>query len=340
MRLYDRAGTRFIWCEGRDIDGKPWRESTKQTSRASAIIAARKIERRRLLDADQTENTATLREARAALKADDERANRPAGTREYHKTKIRHVKRLLGDAVRLMNVREYELREYADKRLEEGASQHTIHKEIIVLRKAARLVGADIPKTAVPDLGRYYVPRERWLPVKEYTALIMATPHTWRDYVIAFCHTGVRWSELFSIEATHVNRDERILLVPGKKTDGSYRTIPLGHDALEVFARRAQETKTGPLFASEDKTRFKRMLTKAASSAEIVYAGPNDFRRTYCSWLANRGVPEAVAARLLGNSSRMVRRVYAQITVGTLSDAAEMLPRVTSRTALRTEKIG
>ena len=87
----------------------------------------------------------------------------------------------------------------------------------------------------------------------------------------------------------------------------------------------------GPmLFASEWKSQhvavcMKRWCPKAGIDRIIV----KDFRRTFCSWMFNAGVPELATIRLMGHgSSEMVRRVYAQLSDATYEDAIGCLPSV------------
>ena len=59
---------------------------------------------------------------------------------------------------------------------------------------------------------------------------------------------------------------------------------------------------------------MRRDLHAACERAEIAPVSPNDLRRTFATWQAEAGVPEAVTASLMGHtSSAMIRRVYAKI---------------------------
>lgn len=336
MDLYRRKGSRYWWARGRDVEGRVWRESTHQTDKAAAKIAGRVIERRILLAAGETENTATLGDGLAAVEAADVRADRAPGTREYHRTKGGHLSRLLGAGTRLSTLDAAALQKYADQRIEEGADRHTVHKDFIVLRFAARLAGAPIPRTALPDLGRVYVPRDRWLTEAEYRKLLIALPASYRDRVVAYFQTGVRHSELYRIHARHVHAG--FLHVEGTKTEASARVIPLSPDGRHLFERLAKEKPDGPLFPLVDKTIFRRAMVEACAHAKIAFVTPNDMRRTFCSWLANKGTGEGEAAAILGNSSRMVRRVYQQFSAERMRAAVAKLPRVTSRAQSRAQR--
>ena len=54
---------------------------------------------------------------------------------------------------------------------------------------------------------------------------------------------------------------------------------------------------------------------------------PNDLRRTFASWLKQRGVDSMIVARLLGHTtSRMVELVYGHLNDNSLIDAVSALP--------------
>jgi len=53
---------------------------------------------------------------------------------------------------------------------------------------------------------------------------------------------------------------------------------------------------------------------------------PNDLRRTFASWLKQRGVDSAIVARLLGHgSTKMVDLVYGRLDLDTLAGAVALL---------------
>ena len=73
------------------------------------------------------------------------------------------------------------------------------------------------------------------------------------------------------------------------------------------------------------------MQGKTCASVGIASVSPNDLRRTFASWLAERGVPEVTVAQMLGHrSSAMVRRVYARIGTSAQHAAIAALPSIDS----------
>lgn len=264
-----------------------------------------------------------------------EAQKRSPETIKMYLSRAGHLLRLLGLTCNVAALTEADTVGYWHRRAREfDTSKHTVRLELRVLCQALRYcarVGMCTPKTAPGDLmpaelsqTKVYHPRERWLPRAEYNALLMQLVANRRDYVVTFCNTGVRLGELERLEAVHVKVASKELDVPGRKTRRAVRTIPLSDDALEVLKRRAKARTEGPLFDVWGK--LHRDLRAACKRAGIAAASPNDFRRTFCSWLAIKGVPMLTCSRLLGHAStKMVEQVYAQLDSGALRAGVDVL---------------
>ncbi len=160
-------------------------------------------------------------------------------------------------------------------------------------------------------------PRKRWLTWDEYLRVLMSIAPEFKDAFVMYCATGMRLGELYKLTATHAVG--RLLNVPGTKTEGADRIVPLNGDALEVMGRRRAETPRGPLWPigrpnwEAQEVAWHRALTAACEAAKVEHASTNDLRRTFCSWCWQQGVDEALVIKWMGHkSSRMVREVYAQ----------------------------
>lgn len=356
-RLYRRGRT--WWCWGYDDQGERWRASTHQTDKRVAEKVARKLELERSVPPDPTTAPVQLGEALLMLKTHKLRMNRAEGTLDKLRTKGGHLVRLFGGGKNVQAIRLQDTERYLDARTNEGAHPHTVLMELATLRQALNLLrrhGRYAGDTAalIPDgLENAYVPRERWLTEGEFRELITEGFPSRRDWIVAYCMTGLRYSELCGVTALDLNPDVRYLHVRGTKTAKSDRWIPLNADAWEVFSRRAKDAVPGnPIFPPWHKARLNQDMRKAAArltrkrfeaaglderfatkaqlkALTFERVSTNDFRRTFASWLANRGVSEWQVVRLLGHgSSAMVRRVYAQLDVDTLKTAVDALPRI------------
>lgn len=356
--IYRKKGTRYWWAWGRTVDGKQWDASTKQTEAPAAKLAARELERRYAADPGWAKKSGLTVERGVELVLEYQQASGKAEkTIEATTYHGRHLVEHLGATTPLPSITLDATSAYLAKRLAEGGSRHTISKELKTLtqamRRAAKLglyVPTKDPRHFTPDeLGKVYTPRDRWLTRDEYTALLVALTPTWRhaedrrDYVIAWCNLGLRKSELFDVQPGDYDDARKELRVRGTKTDSADRLVPVNAAAAEVLKRRCEREKPFPVWVNGSINRDLKVACKRAEKAlnpgfdfkpdpatgvrpvppkVFPAAGPNDFRRTFCSWLCQAGVSERYCAELLGHdSTNMVRAVYGHLDRGALAAA-------------------
>jgi integrase len=321
VRLYRRGKAWWAW--GYDAGGRRWRRSTRQTDRRAAERVAAQLERDRTGEAYRAEKAA-LGDALAALLFADERADRSDATIEKHTTHGRHLIRILGSSVDLRGLDAAATARYADARLAEGASRHTAHMEISTLRRACAVAGVTWRRDFMPDLGRYYRPRETWLTPAQVDRLCAALPPRHAAEVRLITQTGMRSGELAALAWEHVDLPGGRVRVPGTKTVAARRTLPLSAGARAAFASLGPGT--GPVFGPWPN--MHRDLRAAAKRAGVPAVSANDLRRTFASWLAQAGVSSLVTATLLGHTStRMVEQVYSRLSAESLAVAVTALPR-------------
>jgi integrase len=345
-RLYMRDRT--YWCWGYDIDGKRWRESTHQVEKRAAELAAREIERRFAADpAARARSKLTIEKAlKHVLTYQREAGRAPATIRAatYH---AQHLVAHLNPAAPLASVKLADTTNYLRARLAEGADRHTVAKELGMLAQAIRrcaklgiYVPAVDPSHLIPDeLGKVYTPRERWLAVDEYHRLhaelrrTSAHPCSSTDrseYLLMYCHEGLRKSELFAVEPEDYDPLRHELRVRGTKTEEADRLVSLTEAAEMVLARRIDAAGGGKPFPVWHTV--VRDLGRACDRIGIARVTPNDLRRTFCSWLCNEGVPERVAAELMGHAdTTMVRAVYGHLDRASMATAVKALESAVTR---------
>lgn len=319
-RLYLRGGVWYCW--GYDTKGVRWRASTKQHDRVAARIAAREIARERAhgsTDAAPVKLLAAL----LAVDAAATRADRSVVVHEIIEQKGRHLVAYFGPDFDIARVTRTQLERYADVRVA-AVSRHTVAKELGLLRRARIVAGLPWTREMMPQLGNYYVPRDRWLPQAEYRALRAALSPDRRDYLAAFVYAGPRSSELYGLTTADVDLARGLVRLDGTKTDGAARWVPIAAPLRPVLERRLDGPLLFPEWANDD-----RDLKAACRRAGIAGVSPNDLRRTFCSWLAQAGVPLLACARLLGHSSiEMAQRVYARLGIDVHEAAIAALPDV------------
>lgn len=334
MQVYERG--KYWWAWGYYEDGKRWFASTKvpvDQSKRTAEAAGKRIERDRLVRG-QAATVLTVLEALSMLKAQKERAGRSEATMDYMRGKSRQLLRVLGPACDVATIDPAVCDRYVDQRMREGVGQYTAGKELGVLFEALRVAKrhglweGDTKTLATEGMRGAYVPRERWLTVPEYQALILAMYQGRREHVTAYVYLGVRHSELYRIHARHLDHDARRVFVDGTKSKRAKRWIPCAPEVWDVLERRAADKPTGPLFEKWQRQNMRQLLHRACLKADVEPVSANDLRRTFASWLCSAGVPEMVCARLMGHTtSAMVRKVYAQMSDEAMGAAIARMPR-------------
>jgi integrase len=284
---------------------------------------------------------------------DAKRAPATVRASTYH---ARHLIEHLGSSTPLASVTLADTTSYMRTRIKDGAHRHTVAKEIKTLTQAMRRAEklglyrpSRSPTHYFPDeLTGVYKPRDRWMTRGEYEALLDAlapnpvptrnqrVPKTLRrradrqdrrDYVIAYCHLGLRKSELSDMQPDDFDAKRLELRVRGTKTDGADRLVPVNPEAAEVLRRRCVLAKPFPEWTDGSCVRD---LARACVRAGIARVTPNDLRRTFCSWLCQAGVPERVCAELMGHESTvMVRAVYGHLDRVSMASAVSKIAAAT-----------
>jgi len=339
--VYKRG--KYYHAKWYDWKGERQRKSTKQTGRRAAQNVAREWE---LADSVPRSDPFTIEDALRLAGEEQVRKENVQATLEVALTRAEHVERILGGKTDLNDVVLSKLGEdYLDARRLEltpwgtPIKDSTIKKELLLVAQGMGKgkehgVFLGESKSIFPAvLKEVDNPRDRWMPVPEYYALLeQATPYR-RDWIIFYCNTGIDVGELHKIckakDVDFTRGTFGFVHIRGTKSRYRDRWVPLSADARAVVDRRLQTT--GPmLFAPEWKSQhvavcMKRWCPKAGIERVIV----KDLRRTFCSWMFNAGVPELATIRLMGHgSSDMVRRVYAQLSDATYESAIGCLPSV------------
>lgn len=353
---------RYWWAWGYDAAGKRWRQSTKvpvDQPKAIARKLARDLERRILLEGTAPPQE-TLGDALEELRAAKVRRCVSAATMEQLAYKGNHLRRIIGPRTDIHAIDLATCERFLDQRVIEGVKLLTVYLELSILREALRLAAkhdryrGNVQAIWPDALRNAYQPRTRWLTWAEWTDLMAVAPPHRHDYLTAYVHLGVRFSELYKLEARHLDHEARAVFVDGTKTRAAKRWVPCDDDVWPVLTARAKEHRTGPLFPQkwersqlvrDAKTWARWVAVWRAKAAKEDHEDPrvlerhrmapwstNDLRRTFASWLCQAGAPELDVTRLMGHtSSAMVRRVYAQLSRETLRRAIDRLPtRVTA----------
>lgn len=271
-------------------------------------------------------------------------AGKSPGTIESYKQKARHLSRLRGDVL-LDRLSKESVERYIAKRLEEEAAKHSIHKELVVLRGALNAaeergrfhLGV---ASVVPEFDAAYEPRRLYLTPDQFIALVDniqrplgKNPPAFRRqrwerrrvnrifHVMLMALASERAGEVELMQWENVDLRRNVIVVPDGKTGSRVLKI---HPELRTWFEEYAET-SGPI--CEPWGSIRRDLHRACDRAGIPRVSPNDLRRTFASWLVQKGVPLYVVSRLLGHkSTRMVELVYGQLDDATMDAAINALP--------------
>jgi integrase len=337
VQLYKRGKYWWVRWPGGE------RESSKQTSKEAAGAWARRREVERADPTHAAARAATLGGLIAAYIEDRRGAGRAPATLEFYEQKLGHAARFFGVDLPLSALTAKGLDGYATQRRTEGASQHTVVKELsalgAALKKAVRWKWAPVDHLQlVPDdLATGYTPRRRWLPPAELDLLLEELAEVRPHYAAAVACAvalGPRASELGRVTRGDLETalGAGVAHLRGRKTarsDGEVAVLSIFRPLLVYALEHALPGDASTLaFGDWPRRRgpSRHTILNACARAGIEPATWNDLRRTHGRWLRQAGVPvELIAEQLRHTGPSMARRVYAQIEAGEVGQQIEAL---------------
>lgn len=345
-RLYKRGKT--WWASYRDAAGRPQRRSLHTESKP---VARQRLRAAELADTNRPQDR-TLGDAMTYLLKTVYAGRRPATVKSYSQ-KARHIVRLVGEDTPCSRIDREAWQKYRAARLREKASEHSIHKEAVVLRLALKEQGIE---GVIPRVSSGYVPRERYLTFEQFIALLAALETTKckgellrkrRLWLRLAVFLGARDSELESLAWEDVRLDKRLLRLRGTKTRRSDRYVPIP-PALVPWLEEVPEAKRKGKVVARWSTKRRDLAaawwkvvgwspdskswSKGPKHGGVSIKGaprisPNDLRRTYASWLKQAGADSQAVAELLGHAStRMVEAVYGRLNEDAYRRTVALLP--------------
>ncbi len=271
------------------------------------------------------------------------------GTWRSYRQKGENLIDVLGDIDCSSLTREMSL-SYVRHRKGQGASDSTIHKELVVLRRAlAEAKERDLwrgdPRQVVPSIRVRYEPRRRWLDPKQATALLAELADDRCLWASLACWAGLCLGEIERLRWEHVDVKSGRIHVPGTKRASRQRVVPIAGPLVLMIARASKRKRAdGRVVASwpnvrrdlaaavarvNQRAQEQATKRKRKAPAPMPVVSPNDLRRTFASWLKQRGVDSYTVGKLLGHSSsKMVELVYGQLDDAAFARAMAALPRV------------
>ncbi len=225
---------------------------------------------------------------------------------------------------------------YIEHRLQEGAPNSTINRELSALKRMFNLGAKNTPSKVahvpyIPMLKENNV-RKGFFEHGEFLALENSLTEYLRGLVTFAYKTGWRISEICALKWAQVDRKQGIVrLEPGETKNDEGRTVYLDDELREVFnqqwERRKELGNVLPyVFLNANGTdrikRFDKAWETACRKAGIRVRLFHDFRRTAVRNMVRAGIPERVAMTISGHKTRSVFERYNIVSDADLKEAA------------------
>jgi integrase len=346
-----------LWIAFHLDDGTRWRESANTENRreAEALLHKRLTERNenRLPSRHEPDpapapavqdepGEPTFEEARDVFYAD----MRTKDCRSFADAKRRVEKHLArGFAGRLMDsITPTDIRRYQAMRLDEGATNGGVRREMAALKRMFRLLLHDerlgkVPNIPMPSEGK---PRQGFFERDEVDRLLPHLPDWLRPPVAFAYHLGWRMkSEVFPLQWRQVDLvNGTVRLEPGQTKSGKGRLVYLWDEPRAVIEQQWHEHRElfpdCPFVFHRYGSQIRQPLEswrKACNAAGLSGKLMHDFRRTAARNLLRDGVDQSTAMQILGHETAEVFRRYAIKDERVLREAAERLSQAANRRA-------
>ena len=217
-----------------------------------------------------------------------------------------------------------------------GRSRHTINRYLRYLRTIFRH-GIEHGLTTVNPLVRWHAPKEPkkhvTLSVESLERIMGHSPDHLRWALTVAFNLGVRpgVTELFALRWDHVDWSGDSVWVPGTKTDGSRRHVPISPEFRAQLYARSKMAQTE--YIVEYKGRpvkcIRRAWHTACRNAGVIDADVYDVRHLFASSLLAAGADLAAVSKMLGhkNISTTQDRYY-HLLKGEQQRAVSLLPKL------------
>ena len=190
--------------------------------------------------------------------------------------------------------------------------------------KACKLGIVERNVVDLTDAVKHKKKRGNPLNVKERRDFLEAIEGKRFEWLMKFyILTGVRRSEALTLEWSDIDEDERLILIRGTKTEGSYRSILLTDEIKNILSEQRKQNEADKLKKGRGKFHEARENMVFPFSAEYVSRmfktfcpahHLHDLRHTYITLCAESGVNVSVCQQLVGHSTAaLTLNVYTHV---------------------------
>ncbi|MBM9514718.1 tyrosine-type recombinase/integrase [Desulfogranum marinum] len=230
------------------------------------------------------------------------------------------------------------INEYVLCRLDSGAANATINRELAALKRMFNLGVRQTPPiiNKVPHIPllKERNARKGFFEHSEFLFLREALPQYLKGFVTFAYKHGWRLEEIASMKWSQVDVEQGIVrLEVGETKNDCGRTVYLDDELKSFFLDQWQKrktvcNKTPYVFLNrkgDDRVkRFDKTWKKACSEAGVGVKVFHDFRRTAVRNMVRSGIPERVAMMISGHKTRSVFDRYNIVNDQDLKIAAQM----------------
>ena len=256
---------------------------------------------------------------------------------------------------RLASITTVDVRAYTSHRRAEGASNATINRDLIALKRMCTLAhqaGKLLAKPYIPLLKEHNV-RKGFFEPAQFASVTQHLPAYMRAIAEFAYVTGWRTpSEILPLEWRQVDmKVGEVRLDAGTTKNDEGRVFPITKHLRRIFEaqqqvadrlQRTHGTIVRHVFCFTEGERagqritesgFNKAWRKARVAAGCPGRIPHDFRRTAVRTLVRSGVPERVAMQMTGHKTRAVFERYNIVSAGDLREAAQRLDQADASAA-------
>lgn len=197
--------------------------------------------------------------------------------------------------------------------------------------------------TRAPVLKRYPEPESngRCLTVEEWRLLERELPEHLRLAATFAVSTGLREARVFGLLWSQLDLKIMSLTFAGTANKIG-NSVPLNSSAISTLTKCRSRQIVSPewVFLYQGRPMQEHgqaSFKKAVERAGIGHVRWKDFRTTFNSWLAQRGVPREIRARLMGHTTKEVQDRYTRLYVEHLRPFSEIIDAVLAQQTGLTE---
>lgn len=320
-----------------ELNGHRYYGSTKRTSKQKAENAVAVL-RKRILDGVQG-----VRNSKAVLsfsKFADQflewaKLNLEKSTVKLHRVNIADLKRYFRgkllteiDTGGVEGFKIWRSRQLRKNGKDKPVSPATVNRALTTLKKIynyADALGINVrnPVRHVNFLKESPV-RMRVLTIEEIEKYLAVSKGDLRDFAILASETGGRPEEILSLHKADLHLEGPFVSLPGSKTRGARRDVPLAEAAPEVLRRRSEKGSDGYIFPVRRpkiknkevghieslKKAHERIIRKHFAQTPFV---PYAFRHTFATRCVQAGVGLPILAALLGHTDVTMTMKYVHV---------------------------